>query len=124
MCIWKVAECDRLCQYCSYRDGCEVYPTIDVPNADELYAKYKEIMMSVTGIDIGVMCRRSEYVYTRYFVVHRLYIDGVSPREIERVVGLDRCTTIHARKKVEYILKHRSMFLKENKIYEEFIKKI
>ena len=124
MCIWKVDENDRLCQYCSYRSGCEVYPAIDVPDADELYAKYRAAMMAASGVDIGIMCRRPEYVYARYFVVNRLYEDGVSPKEIARVVGLDRCMTVYARNRVEFVLEHRGMYARENKIYENFIKNI
>ena len=113
-----------MCQYCTYRDGCEAYPVIDLPDADALYAKYRDIMIAVAGVDISIMCRKPDYVYARYFVVNRLCQDGVSPKEIERVVGLDRCMTVYARNRVSFVLEHRNMYARENKIYDNFIKNI
>ena len=90
----------------------------------ELYEKYRAIMREVANVEIKSKCRARPVVYCRYFVVDQMYKDGVSPYDIAKCVGLDRTTTIHARKVVKFVLEFKHMFLKENRIYEAFIKKI
>lgn len=121
-CIWDVAPEGRHCEYCLY-DCIERRKKGPVrKDAGEFYQKCRSAMLSLTGIDIAVRTRARPVVCCRNLVIYRMYQEGISANEIAKCVGLDRCTVIYARKSVDFMLSHRSMYLRENEIYSNFVK--
>ena len=124
MCVWNVAESDRLCQFCTYRDGCERYPVgggFDI-NADGKYAI--GIMNDIVGEDILRRCREWRLVWGRYIVAYHLYKMGYSYPKIGRAVGLSHSTAMHAVGLVTEMLHLPGMFEKEMWLWKQFQEKL
>lgn len=115
-CIWKVAEEDRHCEYCSYAEGCEKRPVRRV-NLKEYYI---DSMSKILGSDMLTRCRDAEYVWARYIVSYQMSIDGYSRSVIGKLMGLDHSTITHGIRKIEEMLAHPCFYVKENKIWKKY----
>lgn len=124
MCIWKVEPEDRRCEYCSYRGGCENRPGDDLERAERLLRRYRSLMIGLIGRDILCKSRDHEIVWARNIVIYALYNEGIKPRVIGSLLGLDRSTTIYARNQVRNMMKYQSMYNEEYGLFLKFFNKL
>lgn len=125
MCIWKVAPEDRLCKYCSYVKGCEVRLIYGKKvGVSEHLDEYVSAMNDIVGGNIIRRSRDKRLVWGRYLVSYKLSLDGFSNMSIGRMLGLDRCSIIHALAMVGEMMNSPMMYLKEMEIWDNFNKKI
>lgn len=123
MCIWNTPVADRHCEYCSYRGGCERYPSLEerVNVAKERTEEYIRIMSEAVGTDIMVPSRNQSLVWARYMVLFLLRLDGFSLMSIEKATGKNHTTVIYADRKVKEMLKCPNMYPEETKIWQKFL---
>lgn len=142
MCIWKVSEMDRHCDFCTY-NKCyerkslfirkeaeekaeeEVLPEIPDAEKHEIWWTYLHIMNQILGGDIRSRCRRAELVWGRNFVAYQLHKEhGYSFVKIGYVINRDRTTVMYAISTVKQFLCYRRMYPKQLLIWEKFQKMI
>lgn len=116
MCIWKVAEEDRHCEYCTYREGCEKHPVHKI----NLKEHYLDPMSKILGSDMLTRCREAEYVWARYIVSYQMSLDGYSRPVIGKLMGLNPSSITHGVRKIEEMLAHPCFFVRENKIWQKY----
>lgn len=122
MCIWKVSEEDRLCEYCSYRKGCEKYPIKRLP--DGMAGWYVSVMCEIVGGNILEKSRKWNLVWGRNIVAYSLANKGFSLSKIGGYLGMDHSTVLHCRRQVEQMLKAPCMYRAETEIWNIFNKAI
>lgn len=116
-CIWKIAEEDRLCQYCVWWGGCETRP-LTLKSAPEEYVGAMNEMM---GFDITARDRHLEYTYARYMVAYLMFKDGFSHPEIAKALRRDRATVVHALSVWRSVLEMPRAYQKEIEIYNKYV---
>ena len=122
MCIWKVSSEDRLCEFCSYRDGCERYPRLETPEGRMEWYVY--VINGIIGDDVLRRCRRKDLVWGRNMLIYRLRQEGMTQEKVSRMVGLDHSTVHHCERQIERMLERPAMYLEEFKVWKLFISKI
>lgn len=118
MCIWEVDESARLCEFCSYRGGCESYEK--VTPVDEAGSLYANILSEIIGRNILERCRERSVVWARNILCYRLYLDGYSLHQIGKFVGVNHTTVLYGRNQVSNMLEMPSMYPDEIKLWERF----
>jgi len=118
MCVWKVAEQDRLCKYCSYRGGCERYESKPFYEIRGQY--YIRIMNGIINDDILRKSRKKRLVWGRYIVAYQMRKEGYQLVEIAKCLGLMHCTIVHSVHCVEDMLKMPGMYQYEMGLWEYF----
>ena len=121
MCIWEVEESKRLCEFCSYRGGCEVYPG---EKNDERPKYYIEVMSLIVGCDILQKSRNQTLVWARNMVAYRLRLDGYSLIKIGRIMGLNHTTILNSERQVKRMLERPSMYGRECDLWQRFCEEI
>lgn len=142
MCIWKVAAEDRLCDFCTYVDGCESRPIVveekkeeelteeepipEVPDAEkhEIWWTYVHLMNGIVGEDIRSRRRKALVVWARNFVAYQLHLDGYSLNKIGYVINRDHATVVHALEGVKNVLVFHRAYPREMEIWNKFQKMI
>lgn len=119
MCIWKVEESERKCEYCSYRGGCEEYEKVTL--IEEAGPIYVGILSALVGRDIRERVREREIVWARYMACYRLVMDGYSLCQVGKFMGIDHSTVSHAKKQVAHMLDMPSMYPEEIILWKKFI---
>ena len=122
MCIWKVNEEERRCEFCSYREGCERYPRIETPEGRKNW--YVSVINGILGDDVMQRCRRKDLAWGRYMVAYMLRKAGMTQEKVGRLLGLDHSTVYHCERQVERMLERPSMYQEEFKVWNLFISKI
>lgn len=122
MCIWKVNEGERLCEYCSYYGGCEVRErVIPIGEKGDLYAS---VLSGIVGRDIRDHCRERLLVWSRNMAFYQLVKDGYTLWDVGRFMGFDHSTVFHGKKQVEIMLNYPGMYKEEYGIWLKFQKTI
>lgn len=123
MCIWNTPVADRHCEFCSYRGGCERYPSLEerVSVARERAEEYIRIMSAAVGTNFMAPSRNQRLVWARYMVLFMLRLDGFSLMSIEKATGKNHTTVIYADRKVKEMLKCPNMYPEETKLWRKFL---
>lgn len=123
MCIWNTPVADRHCEFCSYRGGCERYPSVEkrYSHALEKANRYISVMSEAVGCDIMIPSRKQTLVWARNMVLYMLRLDGFSLMSIEKATGMNHATVIYADRKVKEMLKRPNMYPEETKIWQKFL---
>ena len=122
MCIWRVVEGDRMCEYCSYYGGCEKREKV-IP-IEERGDRYVEVMNGIVGMDILDRCRLRPVVWARNMVFYQLVKDGYSQGQIGNLMGFDHSSVFHGKKQVENMLEMPGMYPEEIGMWQKFQKTI
>lgn len=122
MCIWKVSEEDRLCEYCSYRKGCEKYPVRESPEGMAGY--YVEVMSEIIGRNVLDRSRNRDLVWGRNMIAYQLLRSGLSLSEVGRLLGMDHSTMHYCKGQVAKMLSMPSMYVREIDIWNQFQERI
>jgi len=122
MCIWKVAQEDRRCEFCSYYGECEAHEAS--PPVDVVGAIYCEAMGGIIARDVRDKTRERNVVWARYMVFWQLTKDGFSLTEVGDFMGFDHTTVLHGRNQIETMLEMPKMYPTEARIWEKFQKSI
>ena len=123
-CIWKVAEEDRHCEFCSYRGGCEKY-IVHGPTDERLkqdIERYSKIMVDIAGVDIIQRSRDRAVVWARNIVFYKLRADGYSLQRIGRFMNYSHCIVLYGSRRVEEMLQYPSMYSEEISLWNKFQK--
>lgn len=117
MCIWKINEEYRMCEYCCYPHHCEAHPEAKKTIPSETII---EAMNSILGEDIRQRCRRSELVWARNMVAYRLMLNGLKQEEAASLLGLNRTTMVHCHKQVRNMLDYPKSYIEEFRLWKRF----
>lgn len=121
MCIWKVAERDRRCEFCSYRGGCEKYPEgIAKEDVRSVADRYVKAMSEIVGQDILMKTRSSLLVWARNMVAYQMRLEGYSVTAVGDRLGLNHSTVTHCKSRVEEMLSHPMFYPRETRIWQKF----
>lgn len=125
MCIWKVEERDRRCEYCSYRGGCEKYPKgIEREDVKSVAERYIEAMSDIVGQDILIRTRSVLLVWARNMVAYQLRLEGYSVTAVGACLGLNHSTVTHCASRMREMLERPKMYAREARIWTEFQKQL
>lgn len=116
MCIWKVAEEDRHCEYCLWHEGCEARPT-EMMKRERLYI---ETMSTLIGRDILTDTHERNVVFGRNMVAYQLIMDGCGVCRAGRLLGRDHSTIVYAKYQIQAMLNMPQMYVREMAIWNEF----
>lgn len=120
MCIWKVEEKDRRCEYCHYRGGCEKYPEgIEKEDVRSVAKRYIDVMCDIVGQDI-LKTRRMVPVWARNMVAFQLRSEGYTVAAVGSCLGLDHSTVTHCMSRVKDMLSHPMFYVRETRIWQKF----
>lgn len=120
MCIWKVEEKDRRCEYCHYRGGCEKYPEgIEKEDVRSVAKRYIDVMCDIVGQDI-LKTRRMVPVWARNMVAYQMRQEGYSVTAVGECLGLDHSSITHCSGKVRDMLAHPRLYAQEIRIWQKF----
>lgn len=118
MCIWKVAEEDRHCEYCSYRGGCERY---EVKPLYESRAQYFiRVMNDIIGDNVLRRSRKRELVWGRNIVAYQMKREKFQSVDIAKCLGLRHCTITHAVSSVVEMLNMPGLYQNEMRLWNFF----
>ena len=121
MCVWKVEEKDRRCEYCTYNGGCERYPEgggrRDFREVAEFYVT---TMSDIVGRDIRLRSRKQLVVWARNMVAYQLRQEGYVTTDIGKTLGLDHSTITHCQGKVRDMLANPRLYVSEMRVWREF----
>lgn len=122
MCIWKVAEEDRRCEYCSYKGGCETFPDAQIMNIvpGSVLFERASIMNELIGDNVLRRTRRANVVWARNMLCYSLFADGYGYSGIGRAVGLDHASVIHCVRRAKEMLRNPSMYGPEMAIWQKY----
>lgn len=121
MCIWKVEESDRWCEYCSYRGGCEKYPEgVEKEDIRSVADRYVKAMSEIVGQDILMKTRSSLLVWARNMVAYQMRLEGYSVTAVGDRLGLNHSTVTHCKSRVEEMLSHPMFYPRETRIWQKF----
>lgn len=123
-CIWKVAEEDRHCEFCSFRGGCEKYPIEFKPDAGSVAEYYVDIFAEILGKNVLVRTKKPIFVWGRYMIAYQMRLEGYSLGSIGRALGLHHTTVLHGLAAIGNMLKYPRMYPRETKIWDSFQQKI
>lgn len=118
MCVWKVDESERNCEYCSYSGGCEERERV-IP-IEEPGALYAGILSALVGSNILAHSRKRELVWARNMACYRLVMDGYSQGQVGKFMGLNHATVFHGKEQVANMLEMPSMYPTEVRVWEKF----
>lgn len=125
MCIWKVSESDRRCEYCSYRGGCERYPKgKEKEDVRSVAERYVEAMSDIVGQNILIRTRSILLVWARNMVAYQLRLEGYSVTAVGECLGLNHSTVTHCASRMKEMLERPKMYAKEARIWTEFQKRL
>lgn len=120
MCIWKVSESDRRCEYCSYRGGCEKYPKGVMKEDVRVVAeRYVRVMTDIVGQDI-LKTRRLLPVWARNMVAYQMRQEGYPVVAVGDCLGLNHSTITHCAGRVRDMLSHPRLYTQEIRIWNRF----
>ena len=122
MCIWKVNDSERHCEFCSYRGGCEEHEK--VTPIEEAVPIYVGILSGLVGRDIMEQCRERDVVSARYILFYQLIKDGYSQEKIGKNCGFDHSTVCYGKRQVENMLRFPGMYPTEVILWQNFKKLI
>lgn len=114
-CIWKVAEEDRHCEYCSFHGGC-----VKHPERIDRKERYVYIMSKIIGRDVREKSRERLLVWCRYMIVYQMRLDRDLTTEIGAFLGLDHSTVTYGTDRMIDMLKHPGYYPKEMAIWHKF----
>ena len=117
-CIWKVAEEDRHCEFCSFNGGCEARGT--VMTLDEKAVMVLGVMNDIIGEDVRVRCAKSRLVWARNMVEYKLSSYGMSLNQIGMVVKRDHSTVFNGIRRFNDAMKYPSMYQDVMEIWNSF----
>lgn len=121
MCVWKVEESDRRCEYCNYRGGCEKYPEgIEKEDVRSVAERYVKVMNDIVGQDILVKTRSSLLVWARNMVAFQLRRENYTVSAVGDCLGLDHSTVTHCNRRVREMLSHPRFYPRETRIWQKF----
>lgn len=118
-CVWKVSEADRLCGCCVRRQWCGVR-AFPKRSAEEVGARYVEIVRRLAGADPLENTRRRENVWARNVVALRMSLDGYRGDEIGAVLGKDRTSVVHCVKNMQEALGRPGSYRFEVEVWNKF----
>ena len=124
MCIWKVNDKNRMCQFCSYRGGCERYPVSGRHGVEADGERMLKIMNGIVGDDVRKKRRSPRYLWGRYIVAHHLRVMGYSYPEIAGVLGITHATVINSEFQVTKMLQMPQMYKFEKGLWDTFSEKL
>lgn len=125
MCVWKVEEADRRCEFCCYRGGCERYPDgKEKEDVTVVARRYIAIMSEIVGQDILVRTRSTLLVWARNLVAYQLRQEGYTVETVGACIGLDHSTVTHCQGRVRDMLSHPRLYARETRIWQEFKEKL
>lgn len=121
MCIWKVSESDRRCEYCSYRGGCEKYPEgVEKEDIRSVADRYVRAMSEIVGQDILMRTRSSLLVWARNMVAYQLRREGYTVTAVGSCLGLNHSSVTHCMSRVNEMLSHPIFYPRETRIWQKF----
>lgn len=118
MCLWKVAEADRHCEFCVY-EGCGQR----MPCKESVRA-YLKAMEAVVGDDFYCESRKRRLVWARNIVAYQMFKDGYKHSQIGKAIHRDRTSAMHAINNVTDMLSMPRQYPQEMAIWREFQKKL
>lgn len=125
MCVWKVEESDRRCEYCSYRGGCERYPEgREKEDVRSVAKRYVETMSSIVGRNIIAKDRSMLSVWARNMVAYQMRREGYPVTAVGDCLGLNHSTVTHCALRVRQMLEMPRMYMREARIWTEFQKRL
>lgn len=124
MCVWKVNEKHRMCQFCNYRGGCERYPVSGRHGIEADGERMLKIMNGIVGDDVRKKRRSPRYLWGRYIVAHHLRVMGYSYPEIAGVLGLTHAAIINSESQVTKMLQMPQMYKFEKDLLDAFGEKL
>lgn len=117
MCIWRINEEYRMCEYCCYPHNCEAHPGAVAEVSAEAIIN---VMNDIVGEDIRQRCRRSILVWARSMVAYRLMMNGLKQQEAADLLGLNRTTMVYCRNQVQRMLDYPKLYIQELRMWKKF----
>lgn len=124
MCIWKVAEEDRMCEFCTYRGGCETHRSHGLLAWDLRARRYVETMSRICGMDIVSRVKKNRAVWARNIVAYWMRKCGYTLGQAADAICRDHATVVHAQKQVECMLAYPNVYKEEYDIWCKFMEEI
>ena len=118
MCVWKVRKEDRLCNFCTYYDGCEKRPKVVWPRG--IAGEYMKAMFDASGINVLEMCRRKEVVWARNMVMYKLCMTGMSLSKVGEYFGMDHSSVWYCKNQVKTMLDYPMIYVDELELWVKF----
>lgn len=118
MCIWKVNKEDRMCDFCSYIDGCERRPRVLWPSGAA--GVYMKAMFEVSDINVLEVSRKKKVVWARNMVVYKLCMSGMSLAAVGEYFGMDHSSVWYCKHQVKTMLSCPLMYRDEMELWNKF----